>query len=209
MVVAQAGLRGLGWRKGLLSHHSPEHRGRRGAGLLLPPVGLPAAGIKDRRMIWRRGLEESHEGMWTWEQLSEEGRALLGPGQGLPSGVPNPLDPGAGSQEGHLRVTDCQVFPDAHVDEPTRPPCRPVVREPWGGGPGPEPGRPPGPGHAGWKRTTRLGFLCFRLSILRPGLGLGSRKQPRERKEAAGHPVRVCRGGLSAAGRGREARIRV
>lgn len=57
--------------------------------------------------------------MWTWEQLSEEGRALLGPRQGLPAGVPNPLDPGAGSQEGHLRVTDRRVFPDAHVDEPT------------------------------------------------------------------------------------------
>lgn len=90
LLLCAAGLRGLGLRKGLLSHHSPEHRGILGAGLL-PPARLATAGIQDGLMLRRQGLEKSHRGMCPWEQHSEEGRALLVPGQGLLSGVQNPL----------------------------------------------------------------------------------------------------------------------
>lgn len=90
LLLCAAGLRGLGGRKELLSHHSPGHGGTWGLGLL-PPAGLTAAGTKDGLMLWRQGLENSHRDTCTWEQLSEEGRVLLVPGQGLLDGVQNPL----------------------------------------------------------------------------------------------------------------------
>lgn len=104
------------------------------------------------------------------------------------------LDPGAGSQEGHLHVT-AESFPTPRCPASLGP----GVREP------PErragAGLAAGPCGAGWKRTTRLGFLCFRLSVLRPGLRQGSLK-PQDRKEADGHSFGVCLGGPSATGRG-------
>lgn len=36
--------------------------------------GWLPTGIKDRLMIWKQELEESHRGTCTWEQLSEEGK---------------------------------------------------------------------------------------------------------------------------------------
>lgn len=78
--------------------------------------GWSPVGIKDSLILWKQELGESHRGMCTWEQLSEERRGA--PGRGLLSGLQNSLLAGLcgragpqeqGAGEGHP-LLDCRVF---------------------------------------------------------------------------------------------------